>query len=75
MVLTGYAVVNQSYDGWMLLGIENGVFGSSLGYLGLPLALVFGVLLLFVTLHLARGIGYLHGQFAKHLLVKTSQYA
>ncbi len=75
MALTGYAVVNQNYDGWMLLGLENGVFGSSLGYLGLALALVFGVLLLFATLHLARGIGYLHGQFAKHLLVKTSQYA
>ena len=31
---------------------------------------VAGVLLLFVTLHLARGIGYLHGQLAKHMLVK-----
>ena len=34
-----------------------------------------GVLLLFVTLHLARGVGYLHGQLAKHMLVKTAQYA
>jgi uncharacterized membrane protein len=75
MVVTGYAVVNQDYDGWMLLGMDNGVFGTSLGYLGLPLVFVAGVLLLFVTLHMARGIGYLHGQFAKHLLVKTSQYA
>lgn len=39
----------------------------------LPLAAVAGVLVLFVTLHLARGIGTLHGQFAKHLLVKTAQ--
>ena len=38
----------------------------------LPLAAVAGVLVLFVTLHLARGIGTLHGQFAKHLLVKRS---
>ena len=38
----------------------------------LPLAAVAGVLVLFVTLHLARGIGTLHGQFAKHLLVKSS---
>jgi uncharacterized membrane protein len=75
MVVTGYAVVNQDYDGWMLLGLDNGVFGTSLGYLGLPLVFVAGVLLLFVTLHVARGIGYLHGQFAKHLLVKSSQYA
>ena len=38
----------------------------------LPLAAVAGILLLFVTLHVARGIGTLHGQFAKHLLVKSS---
>src|SRR5690606_27616626 len=38
----------------------------------LPLAAAAGILLLFVTLHLARGIGSLHGQFAKHLLVKSS---
>jgi hypothetical protein len=74
LVMTGYAVVSQNYDGWLLLGMENGVFGSSLGYVGLPLAFAFGVALLFATLHLARGIGYLHGQFAKHLLVKSSQY-
>jgi hypothetical protein len=41
----------------------------------LPLLLVGGVLLLFGTLHLARGIGRLHGLFAKHLLVKSAQYA
>lgn len=37
-------------------------------------AVVGGVLLLFATLHLARGIGRLHGLFAKHLLVKSAQY-
>ncbi|MCF7221191.1 sensor domain-containing protein [Marilutibacter chinensis] len=41
----------------------------------LPLLSVLGILLLFVTLHVARGIGYLHGQLAKHLLVKGSQHA
>jgi uncharacterized membrane protein len=30
---------------------------------------VIGVLLLFVTLHMVRGVGRLHGQMAKHLLV------
>jgi hypothetical protein len=35
-----------------------------------PLLAVAGVLLLFVTLHLARGIGHLHGMMAKHLLVR-----
>jgi hypothetical protein len=35
----------------------------------LPLISIAGVLLLTVTMHLARGIGYLHGQLAKTLLV------
>ncbi|MEI2428837.1 sensor domain-containing protein [Lysobacter yananisis] len=35
-----------------------------------PLCLLTGVLLLFATLHLARGIGYLHAQLAKALLVR-----
>jgi len=35
-----------------------------------PLLAVVGVLLLFATLHLARGIGRLHGMMAKHLLVR-----
>ncbi|QNP40018.1 sensor domain-containing protein [Lysobacter solisilvae (ex Woo and Kim 2020)] len=41
----------------------------------LPLLFVAGGLLLFATLHLARGIGYLHGQLAKHMLVKSAQVA
>lgn len=40
----------------------------------LPFLLVLGVLGFFVTLHLSRGIGLLHGQLAKHLLVKTAQH-
>jgi len=40
-----------------------------------PAAVLGGVLLLFATLHLARGVGKLHGQLAKHLLVKNAQYA
>ncbi len=35
-----------------------------------PLLSAAGVLLLFVTLHLANGIGKLHGAMAKHLLVR-----
>jgi hypothetical protein len=37
-----------------------------------PLACATGALLLFVTLHVARGIGHLHGQLAKHLLVRSA---
>ncbi|TDK25020.1 hypothetical protein E2F46_07555 [Luteimonas aestuarii] len=41
----------------------------------LPVVSLVGIALLFATMHIARGIGRLHGLFAKHLLVKTSQYA
>ena len=37
----------------------------------LPLLSIAGVVLLFATLHLARGIGKLHGLLAKHLLVRN----
>lgn len=37
----------------------------------LPLISLAGVVLLFVTLHLARAIGKLHGLLAKHLLVRN----
>ncbi|MCM2311410.1 MAG: sensor domain-containing protein [Steroidobacteraceae bacterium] len=37
----------------------------------LPFVSIAGFLLLTVTLHLARGIGYLHGQLAKTLLVRA----
>jgi uncharacterized membrane protein len=36
-----------------------------------PLLMLLGIVLLFAMLHLARGIGYAHGQIAKHLLVKA----
>ncbi|MGV8959505.1 MAG: sensor domain-containing protein [Stenotrophomonas sp.] len=35
-----------------------------------PVFVAIGVMLLFVTLHLARGIGKVHGMMAKHLLVR-----
>jgi hypothetical protein len=41
----------------------------------LPLVSLSGVVLLTVTLHLARGIGYLHGQLAKKLLVHAPRAA
>lgn len=40
----------------------------------LPFLAVIGALVLAVTLHIARGIGRMHGLFAKHLLVKTAQF-
>lgn len=41
----------------------------------LPLVSILGVVLLTITLHLARGIGYLHGQLAKKLLVHAPRAA
>jgi uncharacterized membrane protein len=41
------------------------------GPYSLPFLLVGGILLLFTTLHLARAVGHLHGQLAKHLLVRA----
>lgn len=40
----------------------------------LPFSMLGGVLLFFVMLHLARGVGWMHGHVAKHLLVKTAGY-
>ncbi len=76
MVALGLAETNVDFDGLVWMGqATDGVWGTSFGWFSLPLVFVFGVVLLFATLHLARGIGYVHGQFAKHLLVKTAQYA
>lgn len=75
MVWLGFATVGPSTGDWMFLTIENGVLATSLGVMALPLLFVLGILMLFGTLHLARGIGYMHGQLAKRLLVKTSQYS
>ena len=40
----------------------------------IPVVFGAGVLGLFVMLHLARGLGRVHGALAKHLLVKTAQH-
>ena len=77
-VLLGFG----AFDGWTVDGYRVGdlVFNdypmsAILGWWQYPLVFVGGILLLFGTLHLARGIGKVHGLFAKHLLVKSAQYA
>jgi hypothetical protein len=75
LVWTGVADTSISIDGWQLLHLGDNVVGTSLHGWELPLVFLAGVALLFATLHLARGIGHLHGLFAKHLLVKWAQYA
>jgi hypothetical protein len=62
-----------AFDGWSLDGGWMGYWEPStvLGPWELPLAFACGVVLLFATLHLLRGIGRLHGAIAKQLLVKA----
>lgn len=64
-----------SAQGWQLVTINGEALSTSAEPWALPLLFIAGFLLLFVTLHIARGIGKLHGQFAKHLLVKSAQYS
>ena len=57
------------------LWLDNIQVGSEQGWWWqLPMLFVAGVVLLFTTLHLVRFVGQLHGQLAKQLLVKSSQY-
>jgi len=35
---------------------------------------VIGIILLFTTMHLVRGLGKMHGHIAKHLLVPRSSF-
>lgn len=51
---------------------DTNLLDSGFGWITPLLALV-GVVLLFATLHVARLVGYLHGQLAKHLLVRWAQ--
>jgi Putative sensor len=75
LVWFGIAHSSIDVDGWQVLQFGNDTVTTSLQNWELPLLFVCGFLLLFATLHLARGIGRLHGLFAKHLLVKSAQYA
>lgn len=71
-----------AFDGWWLhhydvgpLSFDNYEVSTTLGGLEYPLVFLFGIVLFFATLHLARAVGKVHGLFAKHLLVKSAQYA
>ena len=70
LVWTGLADSDIAIDGWHLLHVGDGMVATSLPVWGLPLVFVIGVLLLFVTLHLARVVGRFHGWLARHLLVR-----
>lgn len=75
LVWTGIADAHVHISGWQLLSVSGDEVATSLPDWSLPLVLLGGIVLLFATMHIARGIGRLHGLFAKHLLVKTAQHA
>ena len=62
-----------AFDGWSMSGGWMGYWEPStmLGVWELPIVFACGVVLLFATLHLLRGIGRVHGAIAKQLLVKA----
>jgi uncharacterized membrane protein len=59
----GLNVINMDLDGFSYYGP---------GWAGTIALCLVGIVLLFATLHLVRGIGRLHGQIAKHLLVPST---
>lgn len=76
MVWTGLAGPGVTSHGWTLIGwSEAAGLTTSIPLWATPAVLVAGVAMLFVCLHLVRGIGRVHGAIAKHLLVRTAQYS
>jgi uncharacterized membrane protein len=75
LVWTGLAEVGVSVGGWQILNYDGQMLSTSMPAWGLPLLLLAGIVLLFAMMHIARGVGRVHGLLAKHLLVKTAQYA
>jgi hypothetical protein len=73
LVATPVLILFGAFDGWSLSGDWFGYWEPStlMGPWELPFAFACGVVLLFATLHLLRGIGKVHGSIAKHLLVKV----
>ena len=55
-----------------LVNVNNYAFAPPLW--ALPLTLPLGIVLLCLTLHMARGLAQMQGNLAKHFLVKTAQY-
>jgi uncharacterized membrane protein len=75
-VWLGFAELNTDFEhGWLFIDHFGGTVHTAYDYWILPVLCIVGFLLLFATLHVARGIGKLHGLFAKHLLVKIAQSA
>ncbi|MDQ2701299.1 MAG: sensor domain-containing protein [Pseudomonadota bacterium] len=73
LVLAPPLLLFGAFDGWSMSGGWIGYWepASMLGLWELPLVFACGVVLLFASMHLLRGIGQVHGAIAKQLLVKA----
>ena len=69
----GLATGDLTTDAWQLLNTRLLGVDWTVDYWFTPILMLTGFLLLISTLHLARGIGYLHGIFSKHMLVKLAR--
>lgn len=69
-VWLGLTDVQSNPDGFLFWGTHGNGLTTDLSMWQLPLVLVAGFLLFFITLHLAKFIGKVHGTLAKHLLVR-----
>jgi hypothetical protein len=90
IVVTGMSIglsFTAAPIGVMLMSFSEGWHGSWMRYVdfdvghyslppivALPLMFVLGIVITFGMLHLARGVGRVHGAIAKQLLVKSAQY-
>ncbi len=70
-VWLGFTDVRADSEGFLFWGTRGADMTTNLHLWQLPLVLLAGFLLFFITLHIARGIGTLHGLLAKHLLVRN----
>lgn len=74
-VLLGLAEpdLGMNRDLWRSMGMPEGAYVAFVDIAMLPVLWVIGLLLILSTLHVARGIGHLHAQLAKHLLVQAAR--
>jgi uncharacterized membrane protein len=65
----GYDLVDSSH---IMVGTGAPVWVTTLAhsFLGAAILLLLGMLAFFITLHVARAIGWLHGRIAEHLMVR-----
>jgi hypothetical protein len=71
LVIAPFVHLLSDYGSGIVMSLDGSVYWSMPDWM-LPFVFIAGVLLYFVMLHVARGIGQLHGQLAKHLLVKPA---